>query len=350
MKEMPGAQTPWTAINQLLAPDERFEIHSSLSEQKQLLLAPKHASQLSALFYLIKQQGIPFSIQGKGSTLHYENSELLILSSRAFTHLLWHEPGIIEAGAGCPLLQIHQFLFQNNQETILEEDPLSDPKRSIGGILLSGRTSGLRLHGDLLSDSILGVEFVGFDGSLIKWGGAHRSALGGPSWHKLLLGLKSFPGMIIKVYLKTYPIPSSRLRLSWSFDRDESLREQLTALKAVSHSWEYLESLHSGNPGDKRFIFAQIAGLQEEMNAFSKHCPQYSVSSQTGQRMQLKKYLMQQNLNVYSADLDQPLKSGEYCWTQEGNQNGWWLTKQILDKKVEPLPVWQERFYKSLSE
>lgn len=342
-KEIPGAQTPWPGINQLLAPDERFETRSGF------LLAPKQPAQVAALLFIFKQEEIPFSISGRGTSFLSEKSPPLILSSRSFIHLQQHENGVAEAGAGCFLAQLRQFLFENKQETCFEEDPLSHSKRSIGGILLSGRTSGLRLHHESFSESLLGVEFISLDGSLVKWGGPLRSPLAGPAWHKLLLGLKSFPGMIIKAYFKTHPIPASRLRLTWAFDRRDALLIHFEALKSFSSSWEYLDCLQSGNKEEKGFIFAQISGSQPEMEAFSKLCPLFSAALQNGEREQLKKYLQQQSLKVYSSSIDQPLDPGEYFWHQEGDQRGWWLTDKIITESIGQVPLWKERFLQSLS-
>lgn len=49
IKEIPGAKTPWTAINQLLRPDENFEVENTTS--KGWLLAPKEESKFAALLF-----------------------------------------------------------------------------------------------------------------------------------------------------------------------------------------------------------------------------------------------------------------------------------------------------------
>src|SRR5689334_21183911 len=104
MREKPGACTPWKGINQLLAPDERFEVH--FPHWQGFLLAPKHSAQLAALFYLLYQEKIAVCIQGRGSHSFPSSEHSVIVSARAFSQITWHEQGVVEAGAGCSLFHL----------------------------------------------------------------------------------------------------------------------------------------------------------------------------------------------------------------------------------------------------
>lgn len=345
--EKPGASTPWTGINQLLGPDERFEIQGSNGNG--FLLAPKHASQLAALLFLLHQQGLSFHVQGKGTTSFPQPCHSLVVSVRAFSQIILHEQGVVEVGAGCPLSHLHQFLFERKQEVALEENPLSSPKRSVGGFLLSGRTAGISYRQETISNTILGIELVTLEGSQLKWGGRQRSALAGPALHKLIVGLKSFPGIVIKVFLKTYPTPQRRLRLAWSFRQKEALWDHVKALKKLTSTWECLDFVLSGNPSDQGFVFAQISGLEKEMEAFLHLCPSYSKARQGGEKESLKNFLKQQKLNVFSVSLDQSLEPGEYLWHQELDKRAWWMTSQLLtENDTQSNPAWKQRLFSSL--
>jgi hypothetical protein len=342
MKEKPGAHTPWTEINQLLAPDERFEV--SQSNQQGFLLAPKHSSQLAALLYLICRQGVPFSVQGRGTSVHPNHS--LIISARAFSQLIFHEKGVVEVGAGCPLSHLHQFLFERKREIPLEEDPLSSPKQSIAGLLLSGKTSGICYHQESALETILGIEMVTFEGSRIIWGGHQKSALAGPTLHKLIWGLNSIPAIIVKIILKTYPIPQKRLRLTWSFRDKDMLRDHFLSLKNFSCTWESLEWVLSGQKTEQGFIFAQISGLETEMEGFSQLCPGYPIAQQHGEKIDLKNFLKQKRLQAYSVSADQLLEPGEYLWHQALNKKTLLMTHHSLNEKNDSRPLWKERFAK----
>lgn len=346
--EKPGAQTPWMRINQLLAPDERFELH--LPHWKGFILTPKHSSQLAALLYLLYQEGIPACIQGRGNCHLPLAEDAVIVSARAFSQITWHEQGVVEVGAGCSLSHLQQFLFERKQEVALEEDPLGSPKRSVAGLILSGQTAGVCYHSESLSDILLGLELVTWEGKQVKWGGKHTSAVAGPALHKLVWGLQALPGVIIKVILKTHPIPPSRLRLAWKFQQKEAVWQQFHALKDFSLSWEYLDVVLSGNELDHGFVFAQISGLSEEMHHFSQACPHYAMASQKGEKSYLKTFLMQQKLQSDWVNFDQPLKKGEYLWIQDGGQRTWLLTSEICKNNQIPFPMWRQRFLASLHE
>ena len=346
MSEMPGAQTPWTDINQLLAPDERFEVNAL--NGKGFLLAPKHISQLAALLYLIFKQGLAFCVQGRGTTAYYDPHHSLIVSARAFSQLILHENEVVEAGAGCSLSHLHQFLFERKQEVALEEDPLSSSKQSIGGLILSGRTSGICYRQEQVLETILGIEFVTWDGSQIKWGGNQRSSLAGPAMHKLVWGLNSFPGVIVNIILKTYPIPQKRLKLAWAFRQKEALWKHFQSLKTFSYTWESLEWVLSGQAEEQGFVFAQLSGSKSEMEAFSQLCPSYPLARQQDERLQLKNFMKQKSLKVYSVSNDQKIETGEYLWHQELDQRTWWMTNRCLKEKIHPQPLWKQRFWKTL--
>lgn len=269
IQERPGAITLWGAINSMLAPDERFEIQSPQSLQ--ILLAPKHSSKLAALLFHLRQEKIAFAIEGEGAASAFP----LIVSSRALLNLTFHDYGVLEAGAGSTLTEVNQFLYQYKQEVAWEDEPLSFSKCSIGELLLSGRFSGSRLHQESFLESLLGVELVTLEGSQVKWGGMHKGGTFGPQLQRLLPGFNSFPGILVKLVLKTYPMPPCRLRLSWVFYDRAELRRHFYSLKSFSSSWEILDCVFSGNEGDKSFIFAQISGIEDELKLFAKECPDF---------------------------------------------------------------------------
>jgi hypothetical protein len=346
MKEKPGVQTPWNNINQVLAPDERFEVN--FPHWQGFLFAPKQPSQLAALLYLLDQEGISICVQGRGTrSLPKEHS--VIISARAFSNVVWHEQGIVEVGAGCHLSYLHQFLFERNQEVALEGDPLASSKHSVAGLILSGKTAGIRYQAEAFPEILMGAEMITWEGNQVKWGGPYRSAVAGPALHKLMWGLQSLPGMIIKMWLKTHSIPPARLRLAWSFHQKEALEEQFHALKRASPSWEYLDKVQSGEPHDQGFIFAQISGWKEEMDAFSQVCPGYTKASQQGELGYLKHFLQQQNLKTYSVPKDCSLNLGEYLWLQEWNPSAWLLTPRSNEQRGDHLPIWKQRFWDSFN-
>lgn len=345
MKEIPGALTPWKEVNQLLAPDERFAMQ--LSHGNGFLLAPRHPSQISALLYFLHQEKIPFSMQDQEDSLDHQTDSVRI-SARVFSQINWYEHGVVEVGGGCSLSLLQQFLFERNHEVAVEGDPLISPKCSVAELILSGRTGGLRYREEPFFETILGVDLVTRDGTQVRWGGAQRSQAGGPTLHKLIWDLKSFPGVILKMILKTYPIPSKRLKLSWSFRQREALWQFYQELRQFSTSWEYLDVVLSGKPTSQEYIFAQISGLPEEMEAFSQLCPGYVIASQQDERFNMKYFFGKQKLKAYQVCKDSSLNldSAEYLWLQEWNSAAWLLTDQVYKDELD-VPAWKQYFWES---
>lgn len=347
MREMPGAQTPWVKINQLLAPDERFEV--TLPHWRGFLLSPKYSSQLAAIDYILQQEKISTCIQGRGSCTIPSSQHSIIISARAFNQIAWCGQGIIEAGAGSSFLNLKQFLIENRMEIGFEEKGLASAKRSIAGLLLSGQLA--RRRKAAISEVLLGMEFVTEEGSQVKWGGKHLYSTG-HSLHALVWDLQQFSGVITKFIFKADRIPEERLFLSWKFKTKESLQEFLRKLKSFSSTWDFLEIVLSGNEGDASFIFAQISGLKEEMNSFKKIFPWWKSSSQGCEKESLKNFLGNQKLNIYSVDvetMDQAqfyhLESGEYLWMEEGSASAFLLTSRLIEETKAILPIWKQRFY-----
>jgi hypothetical protein len=287
-------------------------------------------------------------VQGRGHDSFPSSEHALIVSARSFLQMTWHEHGVVEVGAGCPLSLLHQFLFERGQEVALEEDPVASLKRSVAGLILSGRMAGLRYKEESFSEVLLGTELVTWEGSQVKWGGVYRGSAPGPTLHKLLWGLETLPGIVIKVILKTYPIPAKRLRLAWISRQPETLWQQFYALKQFSSSWEYLDVVLSGQPSSQGFIFAQISGLPQEIEAFSQVCPGYAMASHQGERMQIRQFFLQQRLKAHSIAKDHSLEVGDYLWLSEWNEKAWLLTHQSREKE-DNIPLWKQRFYKSFN-
>lgn len=343
-RETPGAHTPWSFVNQLLADDERFEV--SCLDQVSFLLAPKTTSRLVALLYCLHQHSIPFSVQGKEMKEPFPTCSV---SARAFSRLMMHEQDILEVGAGCSLIDLQSFLFEKRLEVNVEESPLASSKQAVIELIVSGQTTDLQLKQENVSEALLGIEWITEKGCQLQWGGPHRSGLAGPMLHKLVEDLQCLPGFIVKMYLKAYRVPARRLHLTWPFRRLDALWEQFHQLKRFSSSWERLDCVWSGQAQSQNFILAQISGLKEEMEAFTQLCPGYSFAQLQDKRAQLKQFFHQQSLHAYLSSKQQPLEVDEYVWYHGLSEKTWWLTPRFLantEEKTEPL--WKQYLWESI--
>lgn len=280
---------------------------------------------------------------------HPEVHHALIISARSFSQIVIQEDEMIEVGAGCSLSDLHRVLLENRYEVSFEGDPLVSPKRSVGGVLISGRTGGLQLRQETILQSLFGIEMITQEGSQLKWGGSQRSILAGPALHKLMHGIRSVPGLLIKVMLKGYLLPPVRIHLAWTFRDSKDLWDHFDALRHLTATWERLDCILSGNPGEQSFILAQISGLPEEMDAFRQLCPGYRAARQQDDSYRLKIFFNQQNLKAYPVSCDKPLESGEYLWIQGLDQRAWLITSRKMEEEADCLsPIWKQQLCTSL--
>lgn len=321
MKEMPAAETPWRRVNQLLAPDERFFI--SRGEKTKILLAPRHSSQIAALFYFLNQEGVGFSLRDLD---HQEST--LIVTPRAFSQLHWHDHGVVEVGAGCTFSHLHSFLFEKKYEVAVEPPPASSNKEYIVEALIEGRVGGIHSRGESSTEQLVGCELVAWDGSQLRWGAPHRAASPGPALHKLVGAGGELPGVVTKIFLKCNPVPQKRLRLSWSFRSQAELWKQFQRLREFSSSWELLDVVLAGDLSAISFLFAQIAGQKEEMDLVVERCPGLEVASQEDKRGKMERFFQQERLQARDASGDSQIRPGEYLWLQEITSKRW-MFKEI---------------------
>ena len=313
---MPGAETPWRTVNQLLAPDERFWI--SKNESKRILLAPRHPSQIAALFYFLTQEGVDFSHRN----VNDQDSEVTV-TLRAFSQLHWHDHGIVEVGAGCQFSTLHSFLFERRHEVGIEPPPASSQKMSIAQALTEGEVGGYRTKGESPIQQIVGCDLVAWDGSQLRWGALHRAGPPGPSLYRVVGGEENLPGVVTKLFIKCRPIPQKRLSFAWSFRSQRELWKQYEALKKFSSSWELLDAVLAGDLLTTSFLFAQIAGLEEEMEIVAQQCPGFEMCCQEDKRGKVERFIQQEGLRARASSGDYQAKAGEYLWLQKMTSKSW---------------------------
>lgn len=338
--EIPGAITPWLAINQLLSADERFTIQSS---QKQLLLAPKNVTRLSALLYALQEEKQSFAIIGRGAT---QPSDSLLISTRAFNQIQLIENEIVMIEAGCDLRTLQAELFSMKVEVGLEDQFGLVNRRSVGSILLKGMDSGLRLREKPVKERLLGVELVKKEGGIIKLGREYLAASAGPALHQTIWGMQAIDAILTKAYFAVSPLPPVRQFLWWTFADRVHLQDHVRLLQQFTSSWERLEIILPSCQKEKGFVLAQLSGLEEEMEAFNQRCPAIKEAQKGDRREELWRFLSEQgycfHLNSTRQELTSTASNG-YVWEQPLAKQQW-LAKKMTDKtdKQEALPFWKQ--------
>lgn len=350
LSEQPGAHTPWRAVNQLLARDERFEIKNSLGNA--FLFAPKTISCLAALVYLLKQEGLSFrNISNRISDASF-SSFIPFISTHALVSCKWNE-SVVTVEAGCDLKTFHSILFQHGEEVALENTMDAHGQRTISSLIIEGLQGGGVLRQHSAHYRLQYIELLKFDGSFCRLGSMLAGATKGPLLQHLIWGIQTLPAIITRVSFKTEKIPEHRLQLAWAFKEKIELLSCLEKLQAFTCSWERLDCVYSGRSEEKSFILAQISGLYEEMEEFKKICPFYSLAMFDNPIPGLKNYFFKQKLKHLLVNFDQGIKyltSVNYLWHHTLTDECWLIGPETIAVENPAVDfTWKEKFYRSLA-
>lgn len=332
-KEMPGAKTPWNAINQLLAPDECFAVQEE--KQSYFLFAPKQVNKLSALLLRLQDQNIPFSF-----SRHFADQSVLV-SNRALQSLAIGKSAVIEAGGGCENQQIQTELWKQGYELGWEEELPFHAKCRLADFWLKGYPSGLRLRSRSLQDRLIGLELATSSGRLLHLGHKHPSAQLGPALHQTFWGSQAEGICLTKLFFQGEFRPAERIQLSWKFDSLDDLWELFSLLKTKILSWERLDCILSGSPQEQQFLIAQLSGSKEEMAAFRQECPKIQEALPQYQLAALKRYLGQCGQAFLFSSLSKlraAWQTSEYIWYHGLIDQGWLITKRSLSFEASERP------------
>jgi FAD/FMN-containing dehydrogenase len=351
--EFPGAVTPWPKIDQLLSADERFKVKSS--DWSGFLFTPKHVSKLSALLYLIDEQGLPFHVQGKGTSNLIPPTHIEILvSPRLLTQIRLLDNHLIEVEAGCNLRILSSSLFALKCEIGLEEEIGKGEKGSVGSAIIRGCQSGLVLREQPIQERLCAIEMVTCKGGILKLGRELEAACAGPRLHSLFWGIKTLKGVITKACFKAYPIPASRLYLTWSFTDRSQLWDSLKILKAFTHSWERLDCVIPSYEKEKGFILGQISGVEEEIEAFKIFCPLFKTALVEEMDGQLTAFLTSRGFSFKAVQLKdylQEMPYPSYIWYHALIDQCWLATHQseTIIQQEGDFPPWKKAFISCLN-
>jgi glycolate oxidase FAD binding subunit len=103
-------------------------------------------------------------------------------------------------------------------------------RATVGGTIASGIDSALRQSYGTARDYVLGMEFVTGDGRIVKSGGRVVKNVSGYDLHKLMIGAFGTLGVMTKINLRTFPLPTSTrgfVASAESADRVMQLRQHV---------------------------------------------------------------------------------------------------------------------------
>lgn len=354
--EKPGAETPWSSINDLLKGDERFK--AIYPDWQGFIVAPKTLSRLSALLNVLNEEQLDFHVQNQYASFPFAPIQhSLVISLKSFNQVRLINNQGVEVEAGCDLNTFSISLFAQRYEVGLEEGIDGEGKGTVGWEIIQGMRSGLLLRQQSPMERLLAIEWMNREGKVIKLGDENEGAHAGPAIHRLIGGIQTFNGILLKAYFKVHPLPPVRLSLCWSFEERKALGNFLQQLQQFTSSWERLECVIPGHLQERGLIMAQISGVEEEMEAFKQCCPSFHESLLVDKRLSVKKFLLQQGLFLTRMQPEQQpewntqqvIPVGSYVWYHVLTGDCWLACRKgVLTEERrsegECVPCWKRRF------
>src|SRR5690242_4143693 len=185
--------------------------------QAQFILEPATESQLADALRLANESKLAVIPRGGGTKLGWGSPPAradIILSTMRLNRVLEHAWAdlTVTVEAGCNIQTLQETLAQHGPRLAL--DPLWPEKATVGGILSSNDSGGLRLRFGALRDLIIGVTLALPDGTLAKSGGKVVKNVAGYDLPKLITGALGTLGVITRAVFRVHSLPKDTRTVS----------------------------------------------------------------------------------------------------------------------------------------
>lgn len=171
--------------------------------------------------------GTALRFRGGGSKDFYGQSLVgEILDTRALQGICSYEPSelVVTALAGTPLVELEALLAAQSQYLPFEP-PHFGPAATVGGMVASGLSGPARATSGAVRDYVLGVQMLGGQGQVLRFGGQVMKNVAGYDVSRLMAGSMGTLGLITEVSLKVLPRPVAEATLRLEVDQAGALRQ-----------------------------------------------------------------------------------------------------------------------------
>jgi glycolate oxidase FAD binding subunit len=173
-----------------------------------LRVTPGDAEQVAAVLRFANENGLSVVPLGGGSKLGWGNPvapEVFLCLGRmnAVREHAWQDM-TCTVEAGCRWAAMQRELARHGQMVAL--DPLWPECATVGGVLATNDSGGLRLRYGGLRDLVIGMTMVLADGTIAKSGGKVVKNVAGYDLHKLMTGSFGTLGVITEVNFRLHPL------------------------------------------------------------------------------------------------------------------------------------------------
>ncbi len=185
--------------------------------QPKLIVDPGTEKELAEVLRLSNEAGLAVIPRGGGTKPRWGNPPSradLILSTARLSAIIEHAWAdlTVTVEAGCTIQRLQETLAQHGQRLAL--DPLWPEKTTVGGVLSTNDSGGLRLRFGALRDLIIGVTIALPDGTLASSGGKVVKNVAGYDLPKLVTGALGTLGVITRAVFRLHPLPRNTVSLS----------------------------------------------------------------------------------------------------------------------------------------
>jgi glycolate oxidase FAD binding subunit len=178
----------------------------------ELVAEPAGAQEMAALVEYCQHQGLSVAALGACRTLGYLRATPVVvgIALSRMARVLAFEPDdlTVTVQPGITMAALDEVLASRRQ--YLPLDPPQPAQTTLGAVLATARTGPLRLSAGTPRDYVLGIEFVGHGGRLVRAGGRVVKNVAGYDMMKLMVGAYGSLGIISEVTLKIRPRPASQ--------------------------------------------------------------------------------------------------------------------------------------------
>ncbi|WP_393971271.1 FAD-binding protein [Oxyplasma meridianum] len=200
------------------------------------VVVPVDTQEVSRIMKLCYDNNMPVTVRGGGSSLTGSSilsEKGIVLSLAGFDRIEEISTGdnLAVVQPGVRLDALNQALARSGY--FYPPDPASSMAATVGGSI-STNAGGLRasLYGTT-KNWILGLDVVLADGNIVKFGGRTLKRSSGYDLTALMVGSEGTLGVITRAYLKIWPLPEEKGRVSAYFSEIEKVGQSISEIKKI---------------------------------------------------------------------------------------------------------------------
>ena len=270
----PNQVMPWSSLSQ-----------TSVNAADLSIVFPESIEQLSAVVQTCYEQRWRLLSCGQRTKLHWGANHRLtnvdvVVSTARLNQLVEHWiddfTTCVEAGMGFAELQTKLQLHGQ----IWPVDTLYSHRATEGGIIATADGGSLRQRYGSVRDTVIGIEFVRYDGEVVKAGGRVVKNVAGYDLMKLMTGAYGTLGILSRINLRLYPIPTDSQTVVLSGAAEAIAEAALqTRLRGITATAMDIIGTHKGVRLAGRFQ-GITAGVQEQIERFQTIADEAGLTSE----------------------------------------------------------------------